>query len=70
MFDAARALSDTSQRTLNPSAAEPRGSAVLGLLYSDNTQSRVIWEASKGPADARLKSLVDQITALKHGGWQ
>lgn len=69
IFDAARALDDSMLRHEGPAPAEPRGSAVVAILWTDRSQSRIVWPADSVPTNPALKRLVDRITAHKPGGW-
>ena len=69
LFDEARALNDSLLRHEGPAPAEPRGSAVIAIQYSDYSQSRIVWPATTPPTDPKLKTLVADLTAQKPGGW-
>ena len=69
LFAEVRALDDSLLRHEGPAPAEPKGSAVIAIQYSDLSESRIVWLASTPPTDPKLKTLAADLTAQKPGGW-
>ncbi len=69
LFVEARALNDSLLRHEGLAPAEPRGSAVIAIQYTDQSESRIVWPAATPPGDPKLRTLVADLTAQKPGGW-
>ncbi len=69
LFAEARALNDSLLRHEGRAPAEPRGSAVIAIQYSDESESRIVWPVTTPPDDPKLRTLIADLTAQKPGGW-
>jgi hypothetical protein len=68
IFAAANALGDTLLRHEGTAPREPRGSAVIAILWTDQSQSRIVWTAGTEPADPRVKTLLARINKHRSSG--
>ena len=69
IFAAARALGDTLLQRAPASLTEPPGSTVIAILFSDDTQSRIVWPMGTEHPDARVNALAAKLAAQRVGGW-
>ena len=69
IFALAGALGDTLLRHEGDAPAEPPGSEVLGILFANGSQARIVWPAGSEHPDARVRELVHRMLAHKVGGW-
>ena len=69
IFAMARGLGDTLLERATPALAEPPGSTVLAILFSDDSQVRIVWPMGTEHPDARVKALTAKLSAQRIGGW-
>lgn len=69
LFASARALGDTLLVPASPSLVEPPGSTVIAVLFSNETQARIVWQTGTRHPDARVNALAEKLMAQRVGGW-
>ena len=69
IFAMARGLGDTLLSRDGAEPDEPPGSTVLAVLFTDDSQVRIVWRAGTTHPDSRVNALIDRLSAQRIGGW-
>lgn len=69
LFAQARALGDTLLARVSRNFDEPPGSTEIAVLYSDGSQSRIIWPTGSPHPDARVNALAAKLLEHRTRSW-
>jgi hypothetical protein len=69
IFALARGLGDTLLERAPAALVEPPGSNVIAVLFTDNSQARIVWPMGTEHPDARINALAAKLSAQRIGGW-
>ena len=68
IFAAVALLGDTLLRHDGAATAEPEGTTVLGVLFDDQSQARVVWRTGTEHPDPRVRAVVERLMRHRIGG--